>query len=162
MEGSLQSPPKQQRTVSALRWRRTAFGVLVLSSSAALLALMAATLFPSGVDATGAVMLMLFAVTLPWTTIGFWNAAIGFAMMLFARHPAGLVAPHLRAITGKERIASATALLVCIRNEDTRRVAANLEWMIEQLVATGEAHWFHLYVLSDTSDLDIAHEENGW
>ena len=159
MEGSLQSPPKQQRTVGALRWRRTAFGVLVLSSSAALLALMAATLFPAGVDVTGAVMLMLFAVTLPWTTIGFWNAAIGFAIMLFARDPAGLVAPHLRAITGKERIASATALLVCIRNEDTRRVAANLEWMIEQLVATGEARWFHLYVLSDTSDLDIAHEE---
>ena len=73
MEGSLQSPPKQQRILSALRlrWRRTVFGVLVLASSAALLALMAATLFPAGVDATGAVMLMLFAVTLPWTTIGF-------------------------------------------------------------------------------------------
>ncbi len=159
MEGSLQTPPEQQRTVSALRWRRAAFAALVLSSSAALLALMAATLFPAGVDTLGVVMLALFAVTLPWTTIGFWNAAIGFALMTFARDPAGLVAPHLRTITGREKIASATALLICIRNEDARRVAANLEWMIERLVATGEARWFHLYVLSDTSDAGIAAEE---
>ena len=84
MERPLQSPLKQQRILSALRlrWRRTAFGILVFSSAAALLALMAATLFPAGVDATGAVMLMFFAVTLPWTTIGFWNAAIGFAIMV--------------------------------------------------------------------------------
>ncbi|MGZ5671361.1 MAG: glucans biosynthesis glucosyltransferase MdoH [Burkholderiales bacterium] len=159
MQGSLQPPPEQQTIVRALCWRRIAFAVLVLSSSAALLALMAATLFPAGVDAAGAVMLMLFGVTLPWTTIGFWNAVIGFALMTFARDPAGLVAPHLRAITGREKIESATALLVCIRNEDARRVAANLEWMLQRLVATGEAGWFHLYVLSDTSDRDIAHEE---
>jgi membrane glycosyltransferase len=159
MQRSLQPPPEQQCAVSALRWRRIAFAVLVLSSSAALLALMAATLFPTGVDAPGAVMLILFAVTLPWTTIGFWNAVIGFALMTFARDPAGLVAPHLRAITGSEKIESATALLVCIRNEDARRVAANLEWMIQHLVATGEARWFHLYVLSDTSARDIAHAE---
>src|ERR1043165_4574865 len=108
---------------------------------------MAATLFPTGGDPVGAAMLLLFAMTLPWTTIGFWNAVIGFALMAFARDPAGLVAPHLRRITGHEKIASSTALLVCVRNEDARRLERNLEWMAEGLVATGEAKWFHLYLL---------------
>jgi membrane glycosyltransferase len=131
----------------------------VAGSSLALLALMAATLFPAGIDPAGAVMLLLFAMTLPWTTIGFWNAVIGFALMAFARDPAGLVAPHLRRITGHEKIASSTALLVCVRNEDVGRLERNLDWMAEGLVATGEAQWFHLYLLSDSDRPEIAAEE---
>ncbi|HYH43216.1 MAG TPA: glucans biosynthesis glucosyltransferase MdoH, partial [Burkholderiales bacterium] len=142
-----------------MRRRRVGFAAVALASCAALLALMAATLFPAGFDLTGGVMLCLFALTLPWTTIGFWNAVIGFALMGFVRDPAGRVAPHLRGITGEEAIASATALLVCIRNEDTRRVSSNLDWMIQGLVATGEARWFHLYILSDSNEPAIAAEE---
>ena len=159
MEASLQSLSRLQRTGIALRRRRIGFAALALASAAALLALMAATLFPAGFDMTGGVMLCLFAFTLPWTTVGFWNAVIGFSLMSFARDPAGRVAPHLRSITGEEPIASSTALLVCIRNEDTRRVSSNLEWMIEGLLATDEARWFHLYILSDSNQPAIAAEE---
>jgi membrane glycosyltransferase len=49
-------------------------------------------------------MLVLFGLTLPWTTIGFWHAVIGFSLMCFARDPEQLVAPHLRSITGDEPI----------------------------------------------------------
>jgi membrane glycosyltransferase len=143
----------------ALRLRRIGFASAALVTCAALLALMGTTLFPTGIDPLGALMLLLFAVTLPWTTIGFWNAVIGFALMAFARDPASFVAPHLRSITGHEKIESSTALLVCVRNEDTRRLAHNLEWMIAGLVATGEAAWFHLYILSDSGRPDIAIEE---
>jgi membrane glycosyltransferase len=59
--------------------------VLVLATSAALLALMAAATFPSGPDPLGLAMLALFALTLPWTTIGFWNAVIGLVLMSVAR-----------------------------------------------------------------------------
>ena len=135
-----------------LRSRRIGFAALVLGSSGALLALMAATLFSAGLDLTGSAMLLLFALTLPWTTIGFWNAVIGFSLMSFASDPAGLVAPHLRSVKGDEKIASPTALLICIRNEDIQRVSRNLEWMIEGLIATGEGGWFHLYILSDSNE----------
>ena len=143
----------------ALRTRRIGFAVLVLATSAALLALMAAATFPSGPDPLGLAMLALFALTLPWTTIGFWNAVIGLVLMSVARDPEGLVAPHLRAIAGNEPIATSTAVAICIRNEDTTRVSRNLHWMLEGLVSTGEARWFRLYVLSDTDDPAIAADE---
>ena len=59
-EGPLEAAGKQHVGI-ALRWRRLGFAALVLGSSAALLALMAATLFAAGPDPLGAVMLMLFA-----------------------------------------------------------------------------------------------------
>jgi membrane glycosyltransferase len=152
MQGSLETAPGQPRPGPALRWRRVGFAALVLGSSAALLALMAATLLPAGPDPLGVGMLLMFALTLPWTTIGFWNAVSGFALMVFSRDPAGLVAPHLRRIRGDEAIASTTALLVCIRNEDPARLARNLNWMLEGLAATGEGRWFHLYLLSDSNE----------
>ena len=142
-----------------LRTRRIGFALLVLATSAALLALMAAATFPSSPDPLGLAMLALFALTLPWTTIGFWNAVIGLALMSVARDPEGLVAPHLRTIVGNEPIAMSTAVAICIRNEDTTRVSRNLHWMLEGLVATGEARWFRLYVLSDTDDPAIAADE---
>ncbi len=143
----------------ALRTRRIGFALLVLATSAALLALMATATFPSGPDPLGLAMLVLFALTLPWTTIGFWNAVIGLVLMSVARDPEGLVAPHLRTIAGDEPIAMSTAVAICIRNEDTPRVSRNLHWMLEGLVATGEAHGFRLYVLSDTDDPSIAADE---
>ena len=159
MDGPLEPALVQERAGIALRWRRIAFATVVLGSSLALLALMAATLFTAGVDSLGIAMLVLFALTLPWTTIGFWNAAIGFALMTFSRDPAGFVAPFLRDTRRDGRIASSTALLVCIRNEDTARLVRNLTWMLEGLTATREAGWFHLYILSDSNQPEIAEAE---
>ncbi|RZL01084.1 MAG: glucans biosynthesis glucosyltransferase MdoH [Rubrivivax sp.] len=144
---------------TTLRRRRLAFATLVIASALALLGLMAAILFVETPDAVGIAMWLVFALTLPWTTIGFWNAVIGFGLMHFARDPAGLVAPHLRSITGNEAIASETALLVCIRHEDTARLERNLAWMLDGLVRTGEARWFHLYMLSDSDQPEVIEGE---
>ena len=46
-----------------------------------------------GLDALDIAILVLFAVTLPWTVIGFWNALIGFLVMRFARDPVAAVFP---------------------------------------------------------------------
>ena len=142
-----------------MRLRRLGFACLVVLSCGALLWLMAKTLFVVGPDPLGLAMLVLFGLTLPWTTIGFWHAVIGFSLMCFARHPEQLVAPHLRSLGGAQPISSDTALLVCIRNEDTLRLRRNLAWMLEGLAAAGELRWFHLYLLSDTSESDIAQHE---
>ena len=142
-----------------MAWRRAGFATLVLSTSAALLWLMALTLFVQGVDPIGLLMLALFALTLPWTTIGFWNAVIGFLVMTFSRDPARSVAPDLCDVPEDAPIDTTTALLVCIRNEDTRRLQRNLEWMLDGLVATGHARAFHLYMLSDSDEPAIADAE---
>ena len=156
---TLTSPPEQPRTGLSLRGRRIGFATLVLSSSAALLVLMTVTLFTAAPDAIGVAMLLLFALTLPWTTIGFWNAVIGFSLMIFARDPVALVAPHRRHACGDAKVASKTALLICIRNENTARLSRNLTWMMDGLVATGEARWFHLYMLSDSNQPEVAATE---
>ena len=85
-------------------------------------------------------MLLLFALTLPWTTIGFWNAVIGFALMSFARDPAGVVAPYLRNARRRRkgsrappRSSSAFATKI------PRACRAISTWMLEGLAATREA-----------------------
>ncbi|MET0542367.1 MAG: glucans biosynthesis glucosyltransferase MdoH [Variovorax sp.] len=135
-----------------MRWRRAGFALAVAATVLGLLGLMAATLFVERVDAIGLAMLLAFAITLPWTAIGFWNAAIGLALMIFSRNPTGLLAPQLQAADPHRHIDSSTALLACICNEDTGRLSHNLAWMLEGLVESGQAAAFHLYILSDSDE----------
>lgn len=143
----------------SMRRRRRGFAALVLASAAALFWLMARTLSTSDSDPLGIAMLVLFALTLPWTAIGFWNAVIGFLLMQFSRDPVAVVAPDLDLGEADDQIVSSTALLICIRNEDTQLIRRNLEWMLDALLATGQAHSFHLYMLSDSNQPEIAAAE---
>ena len=99
--------------------------------------------------------LVLFAVTLPWSVIGFWNAVIGFLIMRFCRDPAAAVNPLAARIRGDEPVTSSTAILMCIRNESPEQVVRNLQPMLEGLVQAQVAHLFHVYLLSDSSDPGI-------
>ena len=54
---------------------------------------------------------------------------------------------------------ASTAILLCIRNELPERMIRNLEPMLAGLDAAGCGERFHLYVLSDTSDAEIAGNE---
>ena len=56
--------------------RRLVFAALVLASLAAMIWLAARTLAPGGLGIVDLILIALFAVTLPWTVIGFWNAMI--------------------------------------------------------------------------------------
>ena len=151
------SPPPDSGL--SLRARRAGFAALVAASAAVLFVLMALALFPQGPDPLGIAMLLMFGLTLPWTTIGFWNAVVGLLLMRCARDPEGAVAPHLHSIGGDAPITSRTALAICVRNEDVGRLSRNLSWMLDGLVATGEARHFHLYVLSDSDRPDVAADE---
>ncbi len=101
----------------------------------------------------------LFAITLPWTVISFWNATIGLLIMRFARDPVVAVTPVAGRVRGDEPITASTAILVCIRNEPPARVIRGLVPMMEGLAAAGVGGRFHLYVLSDTGDPAIAAAE---
>ena len=103
---------------------------------------------------------MLFAITLPWYVIGFWNATIGLLIMRFARDPVAAVTPVAGRVRGDEPITASTAILLCIRNEPPERVVRHLAPMLEGLAAHADAGRFHVYVLSDTSEPAIAAAED--
>ena len=73
--------------------RRVLFAVLFAATMVGSLALAALALSPGGFGTTDAILLGLFAITLPWMVAGFWNAVIGFVIMRFSADPAAAVMP---------------------------------------------------------------------
>lgn len=142
---------------ATLTRRRALFAGLVAVTMLAVLWLAAIAVPPYSLGAIS--FLVLFAVTLPWSVIGFWNAFIGFLIMRLARDPAVTVNPMAASIRGDEPIMATTAVLMCIRNESPEPVARNLQPLLEGLVAANVAGKFHVYVLSDSSIPEIIAEE---
>src|SRR3984957_10767940 len=110
----------------ALTARRIIFAGPVLATVFLLMGLATHALSAGGLDALDVVLLALFLVTLPWTVIGFWNAAIGFVIMRFAKNPAAAVTAAAGRIRGDEPITASVAVLCCIRNEPPARVITYL------------------------------------
>ncbi len=142
---------------AALKRRRALFAVLVAATMLAVLWLATVAVPPRSFGAIA--FLVLFAVTLPWSVIGFWNAAIGFVIMRFARDPAATVNPLAASIRGDEPVTASTAILMCIRNESPDQVTRNLEPLMAGLEKSSVAHLFHVYLLSDSSDPGIIADE---
>jgi membrane glycosyltransferase len=141
-------------------WRPTLVFLSVGLTMAGLIWLAVIALSPGGFGAVDLVLVALFAVTLPWYVIGFWNATIGLLIMRFARDPVAAVMPVAGRVRGDEPITASTAILLCIRNEPPQRVVRMLEPMMEGLSARDVGERFHVYVLSDTSEADIAAAED--
>ena len=137
------------------------FAVLFAATMAGSLALAALALAPGGFGMIDITLLALFAVTLPWMVAGFWNAVIGFLIMRFSADPIAAIMPMAARIRGDEPVTASTAILLCIRNELPERMIRNLEPMLAGLDAAGCGERFHLYVLSDTSDAEIASQRGG-
>lgn len=139
--------------------RRVVFATLVILCILALGALMTATLAVGGLSGAEGVMLALFIVTLPWMVIGFWNAMLGLVLLRSTGDAASAVNPALGRLNKDAPITARTAILSCVRNEDTDRIHRNLDAMLSGLARTGEADRFSLFVLSDTSWEDVAQAE---
>ena len=84
----------------ALTLRRILFLTLVGLTMAAMIGLLAVALSAGGFGFADFILVVLFAVTLPWMVIGFWNATIGFLIMRLARDPVATVTPTALALTG--------------------------------------------------------------
>jgi membrane glycosyltransferase len=140
-----------------LTGRRALYCALVGVTTVGLLWLAAQAVPPRSVGALA--FIVLFAITLPWSVIGFWNACIGFAVMRMARDPVAAVNPLANSINGDEPIIAATAILVCIRNEIPTQVTRNLAPLLNGLVAAEAASRFHIYLLSDTADPTLSAAE---
>jgi membrane glycosyltransferase len=142
-------------TADPLAGRRVFFAAIVLASMIGLIWLLAFALSAGGFGIVDFVLVVLFAVTLPWSVIGFWNATIGLFIMQSA-DPVAAVTPVSARVTNNEPITARTAILWCVRNEDTERVIRNIEPMMEGLAASDAAAQFHVFVLSDTNYPEIA------
>ncbi len=145
-------------TLSVAR-RRMLFAALVAVSIAGLLWLAAAALSPGGLGVLDLILLAMFAATMPWSVIGFWNATIGFFIMRFSRDPVAAVLPIAGRVARDAPITASTAIVMCVRNEPPDRVIRNLDAMMRDITAAGAAEKFHLYVLSDTGMADVAAAE---
>ncbi|MGB7276346.1 MAG: glucans biosynthesis glucosyltransferase MdoH [Pseudolabrys sp.] len=161
LERSLPQSTKIYVTGREMTRRRALFALLFAVAMVGSLALAAFALSPGGLDAVDIVLLVLFAITLPWMIAGLWNAVIGFLIMRFSRDPIAAVVPEAALIRGDEPIIASTAIVLCIRNEAPERIVRNLEPMLAGLESSGFAHRFHLYVLSDTNDPSMATVEEG-
>src|SRR6266849_8550587 len=116
-------------------WRPAAFFLSVGLTMAGLIWLAVVALSPRGFGAVDLLLVVLFAITLPWYVIGFWNATIGLLIMRFARDPVAAVTPVVGRVRGDEPIIASTAILLCIRNEPPERVVRHLAPTLEGLAA---------------------------
>jgi membrane glycosyltransferase len=146
-------------SAAAMRARRTFFAALVCATVVALGAFMAYALGGDGLDAVDTVILAAFVITLPWSAVGFWNAAIGLLLMLRPGDPARHVMPALAHGARSTPVGARTAILVCTRNEDPHRVARNLDVLMAGLTACMPRDRVSVYLLSDTNRDEIGHEE---
>jgi membrane glycosyltransferase len=101
-------------------------------------------------------LLVAFIISAPWMVLGFWNAVIGFWLLHGVRDWRSRVAPFLSDGDSEAPINLRTAIIITLRNEDPARAFAKLEAVRRSVEATGHGSCFDYFVLSDTSDADIA------
>lgn len=150
----------RKETFDRITLRRVVFFSLVALSVVGAIAYMSRILAADGISILDIGMLVCFALTLPWTMIGFWNAVIGFGLLRFGHN----MHRQLDPVTVDQRapLKGRTAILMTVYNEDTRRIFKHLGQIASDLDTHGLMDKFDIHLLSDTRDLGIAREERRW
>ncbi len=153
----LASSPRRIESVWG-RVRRWLFFALVAGTTLAGAAMMWTILRSNGVSLLELFIFTLFVPTFAWIAIAFWTAAAGFLLQLFRRDPLSLARTH-RVVPQDEPLTTRTALVMPAFNEAPDRVMAGLAAMIRSLQRTGAGEHFDVYLLSDSTDAELAREE---
>ena len=147
---AMQSPP---------RWhiwlRRVAFFGLTFLTAGGASALLLTVLQANGLTWAELIGLLLFFGLMTWISGSLWTAIAGFVIQLAGRDPAGV---DPAAVVGRP-LHMRTAIAMPVYNEDPERVAAGLEVVWSSLARESESAAFDLFILSDTSDPQIALQE---
>ena len=160
--GRIKTPSNLQTDDELGRRRRIVIGLNVVTYIA-MMAVAAVVLSSGGWDWIDSIMLVAFAIGLPWTVLGFWNALIGLYLLHGVRDPLKIVAPFAAAGDADTPITSETAVLMTLRNEDAARAIERFRIVQESLDATGHGHQFNYFILSDSNDeAAIAAEESAF
>jgi membrane glycosyltransferase len=159
---SLDARRRQHDDGGRLPWlaaRRALLAGLVLLTTGVGAGLMGHILWLDGITPLQWGILALFTLTFAWIAVGFWTAIAGFLLLLCRRDPLTLARRPRVAAERALPITRRTVLAMPIHNESPDQVVAALSATAESLIATGQAHHFTLFVLSDTTDPAIAAAE---
>jgi len=148
-------PPPIDHEDARLAVRRWLVLALNLGSMGLLTWAMSRLLGGRGWSAPTLAFMVIYLIGLPWTLLGFWNSAIGFAILRLVKDPVGYANPAMRRTPSDGPIVTRTAVCLCVRNEDAEATFARLRTMIDSLAATGQGQHFDIHLLSDTSKADI-------
>jgi len=139
--------------------RMVLFGLVAMTTLAGTLA-MGMVLLAAGTGVAGWLVVPLFAATFAWISMSFWTAAIGFVLGLLRLDPLSLQHMDREAPAESAKLlASRTALVVPIYNEDVERVVLGLEATCLSVLETGQGGCFELYLLSDSDDAHVIRNE---
>lgn len=149
-----------------MRARRRAFFGLVAATTGAGVWMMVHIVGGGGFTILEVAILALFTPTFAWITIPFWTAVTGFLLHLLRRDPNTLQPMETvdaRRTARPSPPVGRTAVVIPVRNEDAEAVAARVSAMVSSLGRAGAGGAFHVHLLSDTSDIEIAAaEEFAW
>ncbi|MGX7707388.1 glucans biosynthesis glucosyltransferase MdoH [Methylobacterium sp. Gmos1] len=164
-EGAPRAPlttPTGLQACITLRRRRGLVLGLTLATILGLAAALGLVLAQDGLDGLDLALLACGLATLPWTVLGFWNAAIGFVLLRAGRAGVLAAAPHAAAGEGEAPLHLTTAVVMTLRNEDPARALSRLALVRESLERTGHGSAFRYHVLSDSDDPEVVRAEEAW
>ena len=139
--------------------RRVTVLALNLVTLAGLCWLLAMAFSAGGWSTSDVIIFGCFLVGAPWTVMGMWNAVIGIWLLHGRKNGLEKVAPHLAAMDDLGPLTTRTALAMTVRNEPPLRSFEKLANMRASLDRTGFGEHFDVFVLSDTTDPEVAAEE---
>lgn len=157
----LTTPTGLQACITVRRRRWLVLG-LVLATTFSLAAALSTVLAQDGFDGLDLALLACGLATLPWTVLGFWNAAIGFLLLRAGRVGLRAAAPHAAAGEGEAPPHLTTAVVMTLRNEDPDRALSRLALVQESLERTGHGAAFRYHVLSDSDEPGVIRAEEAW
>jgi membrane glycosyltransferase len=140
------------------RWRRLLVAMLVLATTIVGLLLMWRIVQARGPEILKPIFLPIFALLFAWIALSFWSGVFGFLLGVLRRHPVTL-RRHGPAAGPLPPLGERTAILVPVYNEDPTEVSGRLAVMHRALQATGHGAAFDFFLLSDTTNPEIAQEE---
>ena len=151
--------PSGLQPAADLRRRRMIVAALNITTYILLLAWVAQIFGAQGWSAIDVAIAICFAVAIPWSVLGVWNALIGLWLLHVRGDAMDAVAPYARAGDSLEALREKTAVVMTVRNEDPARAYARLDAVMQSLQVTGEGSMFSYFILSDTSEGDVAERE---
>ncbi len=151
--------PAGLQDVRDLARRRVTVLVLNLVSLAFLSWMLGMAFSAGGWSTTDIIIFGCFLFGAPWTIMGMWNAVIGIWLLHGRKNGLDKVAPHLKAMDNVGPLTTRTALAMTVRNEPPLRSFEKLANMRASLDQTGFGEHFDIFVLSDTTDPEVAAEE---
>ena len=157
-EGARPRPTPLQDPLELAR-RRRMVAVMNLTVYLLLLVWLGAILQQDGWSDIDLAIFIAFAIAAPWSVLGFCNAMLGFWLLHMRPDALAKVAPFADDGDAAAPLKVRVAMLMTIRNEDPARAFARLRAMKASVGRTGAAASFDWFMLSDSTDPEIAARE---